>query len=115
MAAFTPPKSAPLTFHSLNLSAAQINLNLLAAWNRLRHTVKLRVSAHLRQMFKAKPTGRFHAPFQGLACICKPLYRNIFSSRFLRFICIVQRAVALRAFFLAGFAFATMRFIKRLD
>ena len=66
-------------------------------------------------MFTAKPTGRFRAPFQGLACICKPLYRNIFSLRFLRLICIVQRAVVLRAFFLAGFAFAAMRFIKRLD
>ena len=54
-------------------------------------------------------------PFKDLLASTSPFTEIFFSSRFLRLICIVQRAVVLRAFSLAGFAFATMRFIKRLD
>ena len=54
-------------------------------------------------------------PFKDLLASTSPFTEIFFSSRFLRLICIVQRAVVLRASFLAGFAFATMLFIKRLD
>jgi hypothetical protein len=57
----------------------------------------------------------FVLPFKDLPASASPFTEIFFSSRFLRRICIVQRAVVLRASFLAGFAFATMLFIKRLD
>ena len=57
----------------------------------------------------------FMLPFKDLLASTSPFTEIFFSSRFLRLICIVQRAVVLRASFLAGFAFATMLFIKRLD
>ena len=57
----------------------------------------------------------FVLPFKDLLASTSPFTEIFFSSRFLRLICIVQRAVVLRASFLAGFAFATMLLIKRLD
>jgi hypothetical protein len=57
----------------------------------------------------------FMLPFKDLLASTSPFTEIFFSSRFLRLICIVQRAVVLRASFLAGFAFATMLLIKRLD